>query len=118
MKIHQPKNYLLIFIFAVIVLGVISNDFKTLLVSSIQMDTVGHAIGFFILTFTINALLKLPLINLSICLTFYAAFTEIGQHYLGFRRGEISDFIADVVGILLFILFHWLKTSNRKKISL
>jgi len=41
-------------------------------------------------------------------LIFYAALTEIGQSFLGYRSGELGDFIADIVGISLFVLAKWL----------
>lgn len=73
----------------------------------IKIDKVGHFIGFFFLTWLLNSTLKLPLINLTLTLVLYAALTEIGQYYLGFRKGEINDFIADILGILTFMLIRW-----------
>jgi VanZ family protein len=51
-------------------------------------------------------------------LIFYGALTEIGQSFLGYRSGELGDFIADIVGISLFLLAKWLYvTLFRKKIT-
>jgi len=66
-------------------------------------------IGFFILAWLLHGIFKFPVLSISICLVFYAALTELGQLYLGFRNGEISDFIADIVGITLFIGIKWLR---------
>jgi VanZ family protein len=59
-------------------------------------------------------MLRLPLFNTVICLFFYSALTEFSQYYLGFRRGEFIDFIADVVGISLFAVCQWLFTLYKK----
>jgi len=72
------------------------------------LDTIGHLTSFFILTWVSHSIIKLPL---SICmplLIFYAALTEIGQSFLGYRSGELGDFIADIIGISLFVLTKWL----------
>jgi len=69
-----------------------------------KIDTIGHFIGFFILTWLIHSMIKLSLLTTFITLSFYGALSEIGQYYLGFRHGEFSDFFADIVGISFFIL--------------
>jgi len=77
-------------------------------INKIQIDTFGHIIGFFGLSWILIRLVKLPLVNTVVCLYFYSAVTEIGQHYLGFRSGQFFDFVADVVGISLFATLQWL----------
>jgi len=72
-----------------------------------KIDTIGHFTGFFILTWLISSLLRLPLLNIVLCLIFYGALSEIGQWYLGFRNGEFTDFYADTAGILVFSLLKW-----------
>ena len=72
------------------------------------IDTIGHLTGFFILTWVSHSIIKL---SISLCiplLIFYAALTEIGQYFLAYRNGDVGDFIADVVGICLFVLAKWL----------
>lgn len=79
------------------------------------IDTLGHIIGFFILTWVCHSIIKL---SLRICvplLIFYAALTEIGQSYLSFRKGEAGDYIADVIGVLLFVMLKWLYQLIRQK---
>ena len=71
------------------------------------IDTIGHLTSFFILTWVSHSLIKLPL---SVCiplLAFYAALTEIGQSFLGYRNAEWGDFIADIIGISLFVIAKW-----------
>ena len=80
-----------------------------------QIDTIGHFTGFFILTWVISSVLRLPLLNIVICLIFYGALTEIGQWYLGFRNGEFTDFLADATGILIFALLKWSAIVYGKK---
>lgn len=85
----------------------IPNELSIMFTQKIQIDTFGHVIGFFGLSWILIGLMKLPLINTVICLFFYSALTEIGQYYLGFRSGEFFDFVADVVGISLFAIVQW-----------
>lgn len=69
-----------------------------------RIDSVGHFIGFFILAWVFNGVLKLSLLHTSVCLSLYAVASEIGQYYLGFRNGEFRDVIADMVGVVLFVV--------------
>jgi hypothetical protein len=73
-----------------------------------EIDTIGHLISFFILTWVCHSIIKLPL---SICvplLIFYGALTEIGQSFLSYRTGQWGDFFADIIGISLFVIIKWL----------
>lgn len=79
------------------------------------IDTIGHLTSFFILTWVSHSVIKLSLPFCIPLLTFYAALTEVGQSFLGYRSGELGDFIADVVGISLFILAKQLYLSFFKK---
>lgn len=85
----------------------ISDDVRELVFQLTKIDSIGHFIGFFCLTWVLSSLVKLPLLNLAIALIFYSALTEVGQHYLGFRNGEFRDFVADAVGIIAFVLIKW-----------
>jgi hypothetical protein len=78
-----------------------------LIFRSSQIDTIGHFITFFVLTWCISSVIKTPFITTFITLAFYAALTELGQYYLGFRSGEFSDFFADIAGISCFILLKF-----------
>lgn len=80
---------------------------KKLVFRSPQIDTIGHFICFFILTWVVCSILKLTLLRTFITLTFYAALSELGQYYLGFRRAEFSDFFADVAGVSLYIILKY-----------
>lgn len=73
-----------------------------------KVDSVGHCVGFFFLTWILNTLIKSSILNLVLCLVLYSALTEIGQHYLGFRNGEFRDFIADTLGIGFFMVVHYI----------
>ena len=86
---------------------IFSNDLRTIIFEQVKIDSIGHFIGFFCLSLLLNSLLKLPLFNTVICLIFYAALSEIGQYYLGFRNGEFRDVVADILGVLLFTLLKW-----------
>ena len=69
-----------------------------------QIDTIGHFIGFFVLSWLSSSVIKLSFLTTFVTLSFYAGLSELGQYYLGFRNGEFSDFFADVAGISLYIL--------------
>jgi VanZ family protein len=90
-------------------------ELRSLLIQHTRIDSWGHLIGFFLLMWILHSLIKLPLLNSAICMTFYAALSEIGQYYLGFRNGEFRDFIADIAGILLFMLLKWISMVYGKK---
>ncbi|WP_147301970.1 VanZ family protein [Thalassotalea euphylliae] len=85
-----------------------SPELRDIVVSNTQIDTIGHAIGFFVLTWLTSSLFKLPAWPLTIALIGYAALSEVAQYSLGFRNGEFKDFVGDTIGILLFMLLKWL----------
>lgn len=112
-NLHHLFFFLLIaFSFAMIF---ISDDIRELIFQFAKIDTIGHFIGFFFLTWVLSSLLKFPLINLALCLIFYSALTEVGQHYLGFRNGEFRDFVADLIGISTFLLIKWIAVVYGRK---
>ena len=98
--------FVLLIVFSTLLLTV-SNDLRQIIFDNTQIDTIGHLIGFFCLTWILSSLVKLPSIPLIFSLIVYSALSELGQYYLGFRNGEIKDFVADVMGILLFMLIKW-----------
>jgi len=115
MKSRQNLLFLLILILVIIVYSLLSNDFKNLILLSTRIDTIGHFIGFFLLTWFLNKAIKLPMTQLFFALILYAGLTEIGQFYLGFRNGEISDFVADIVGISLYAVIKWARLVYGKQ---
>ena len=80
-----------------------------------EIDTIGHLTSFFILTWVSHSIIKLSLPLCVPLLIFYGALTEIGQYFLGYRSGELGDFIADVIGISLFVLVKWLYLNYFRK---
>lgn len=85
-----------------------------------QIDTIGHFTSFFILTWLVHSPLKVPLVIAVLTVIFYGALTELGQLYLGFRNGEVIDFLADVAGVLFFTLIkicysYLVKLTQKKK---
>ena len=68
-----------------------------------KIDTIGHFISFFLLTWLVNSLLKVPMVQSVLVLFFYAILTEVGQYHLLFRSAELTDVLADTVGIFTFI---------------
>ncbi|MCJ8320824.1 MAG: VanZ family protein [Colwellia sp.] len=112
-------HFLFLLIILLSLLGLVfSNDIRILLFEHTKIDSIGHFVGFFCLSLLLNSIFKFPLLTTVICLVFYAALSEIGQYYLGFRNGEFRDFVADVVGILFFALLKWIYTVYWRKSSL
>jgi len=85
-----------------------SNEVRNAIFRNTQIDTIGHFIGFFCLTWILSSFVKLSTPALTMALVIYAGLSELGQYYLGFRNGEIKDFIADLLGIGCFLLFKWI----------
>lgn len=94
-----------------------SVDLRRLAFRSTQIDSIGHIISFFCLTWVLHSILKLPLFNTSLTIAFYGLLTELGQYYLGFRSAEVSDFISDLIGIALFAMIRWFILMYRNRSS-
>ena len=107
MKSNRQLLAILILSLMLVLFFFIPSELSLLVMRKIKIDTYGHIIGFFGLSWILIGLIKLPLINTVICLFFYSAITELSQYYLGFRSGEFFDFVADVVGISLFAILQW-----------
>lgn len=106
----KSRYHLLIIILIVALflsLYLISPEFRTIVLRSTKVDSIGHIISFFGLTWVLHSILKLPLFNTMLTVSLYGALTEFGQYYLGFRSGEVSDFIADLIGVALFGIIRW-----------
>lgn len=82
----------------------------------IQLDSIGHIIGFFLLTAIFIAILNIKLYLTITCLLCYGALSELGQYYLGFRNGEVRDTLADFIGIGLFLLCYFCYKAIEKRV--
>ena len=109
MKSQQHLLLLLICLTLGIVVSLLAHDWAAIVFRSTQIDSIGHLIGFFTLTWFLHGVFKFPLVNIAITLVFYGGLTELAQWHLGFRNGELSDFLADVAGVTLFVALKWLK---------
>jgi len=112
LKAHHHLIFFILIITGAILLFfsselLLPEEIKKLVFRSPQIDTIGHFIGFFILTWIVFSLLKFSMWKTLLTLSFYAALSELGQYYLGFRNGEFSDFFADVAGISLYLLLKY-----------
>mgnify|MGYP000194254788 CR=1 FL=1 len=103
------RHILLFFLILCFLTGLyfIAADYSDTLYANTRVDSVGHFIGFFCLGWIFSSLLKIPLFSTCVCLSFYAVFSEIGQHYLGYRAGEFRDVVADICGILFYAFVKW-----------
>ncbi|WP_405054429.1 VanZ family protein [Thalassotalea fonticola] len=79
------------------------------------LDKSGHFFGFLLLTWLVNRLIKIDLTPTILTLCVYAALTELGQSYLEFRSGQFTDFIADVLGCLCYVLIVMANKNKVKK---
>jgi len=118
-KIRHHLTFFILIISAAILLFFSSElllpiELKKVIFRSPQIDTIGHFISFFILAWLIHSLMKLTLLETLITLSFYGALSELGQYYLGFRNGELSDLYADITGVGLFILLKLLYLIYKK----
>ena len=94
-----------------------SADFRRIAFRSTEIDSIGHIISFFCLTWVLHSILKLPLFNTMLTVAFYGVLTELGQYYLDFRSAEVSDFISDLIGIALFAIIRWSILMYRNRSS-
>ena len=113
----KSRHHLLFFLVMILITISIVNfsSLRSLLIEHTKIDSIGHLIGFFFLMWILHSLIKLPLLNSAICVIFYGALSEVGQYYLGFRNGELRDFVADIIGVLLFVLLKWMSMVYGKK---
>ncbi|MCL1138370.1 VanZ family protein [Shewanella pneumatophori] len=73
-----------------------------------NLDKIGHVGSFFMLSYLTYLAFKPKWYLLAVILAGYAIFIEIVQSQLSYRSASFADFIADMVGILLFYTSHWL----------
>jgi hypothetical protein len=82
----------------------LTNEIRAFLYRVPKVDTIGHFISFFLLTWLVVVIIRIPMTISVITIILYGAITEVGQYYLGFRSGEFADFLADIVGVTIFIV--------------
>ena len=107
MKSRYHLSILAIIVILFFCLYFSSNEFRRVVFRSTEIDSIGHIISFFCLAWVLHSILKLPLFNTILTVAFYGALTELGQYHLGFRSAQLSDFIADLIGIALFAIIRW-----------
>jgi hypothetical protein len=82
---HHLTFFILVFCSAILLFFsselLLPDAIKKLVFRSPQIDTIGHFIGFFILTWVVSSILKLSLITTLVTLSFYGALSELGQYY-------------------------------------
>lgn len=117
MKSRYHLSILAIIVILFFCLYFSSADFRRIAFRSTEIDSIGHIISFFCLTWVLHSILKLPLFNTMLTVAFYGALTELGQYYLGFRSAQVSDFIADLIGIALFAIIRWSILMYRNRSS-
>lgn len=73
-----------------------------------HFDKIGHIGSFFVLSYLTYFAFKPRWYILAVVLAFYAVFIEMVQSQLSYRSASFADFVADMIGILLFYLTQWL----------
>lgn len=104
MKNHQLLILFWVSLFSFLCLQYPLDELLELFKRHVRVDTIGHFLGFFILAWVIHSLINISLFKTALIITVYAVLSELGQFYLGYRSGEINDTIADITGVLFFIL--------------
>ena len=117
MKSRYHLSILAIIVILFFCLYFSSADFRRIAFRSAEIDSIGHIISFFCLTWVLHSILKLPLLNTMLTVAFYGVLTELGQYYLGFRSAQVSDFISDLIGIALFAIIRWSILMYRNRSS-
>ncbi len=117
MKSRYHLLTLIVIVILFFCLYFISEDFRRVVFRSTEIDSIGHIISFFCLTWVLHSILKLPLFNTMLTVGFYGMLTELGQLYLGFRSAQMSDFISDIIGISLFGVIRWSILMYRNRSS-
>ncbi len=72
------------------------------------MDKLGHLGSFFCLALLTHLAFEPKWYSLAGILASYALFIELVQSRLPYRSASSADFIADMVGVLLFYFGLWL----------
>ena len=117
MKSRYHLLTLIIIVILFFCLYFVSEDFRRIVFRSTEIDSIGHIISFFCLTWVLHSILKLPLFNTMLTVGFYGILTELGQYYLGFRSAQMSDFISDIIGIAIFGVIRWSILMYRNRSS-
>lgn len=112
MKAHHHLTFFILILCGVCLLFfsselLLPESVKKLIFRFPEIDSIGHFIGFFVLTCLVSSILHFSPSNTFYSLCFYSALSELGQYYLGFRNGEFSDFCADVAGISCYLLLKY-----------
>lgn len=104
-----------------------SSIFFNLVASMPYGDKIGHLAIFATLTFGANMLLnfrnvpfvnsKLPIYFGSVLVLLFAAVEELSQNFVASRTLDISDFIADIVGIAIATWLSYLFAERKRVIS-
>ncbi|MFT5236079.1 MAG: VanZ family protein [Shewanella sp.] len=72
-----------------------------------NMDKIGHFGSFFCLAYLTHFAFKPKWYQLAIMLACYGIFIELVQSTLPYRSASVADFVADMLGVLLFSCCHW-----------
>ena len=71
-----------------------------------HLDKIAHFIVFAGLTLLVDLAFRLPLLICFVLLTGYGISVELVQGYLPQRDASIADIIADMAGIVSYLLLH------------
>jgi VanZ family protein len=75
-------------------------------IGNYHFDKVGHFIVFFCLTGLLMKSFGLPLVVIGICGLVYGGGIELIQDQLAHRQGSWLDLLADMTGVLVYIMSH------------
>lgn len=110
----MPKfsNHITLFFRLALVLAVVLMTYLTLSkptgsVHGLINDKLAHGIGFFVLAFVLDmAFPRFHLLWKLLVLAGYGLLIELLQLYTGYRHFSWWDWLADIVGLLLYLPWH------------
>ncbi len=82
------------------------------------MDKIGHFGSFFGLSLLTYLAFKPRWYTLTIFMAGYALFIELVQSRLPYRSADSADFLADMLGVLLFYFVRWIYRRYIKNSSI
>lgn len=78
-------------------------------------DKIGHMSSFFILTALTYLAFRPHWLFILVVMGAYGIIIEVIQSYIPYRGAEVADVVADLTGVLLFYILHFIYSKTFKK---
>lgn len=111
----RRRVYQSLFMFVIIVCTVLfAKEVDTSAFKFDNIDKVAHFGIFFVLTACLRRAIKAPIWVYALALAAYGAGVELMQAQLPHRQASFADFIADVAGVIAYLVFHQVTFGIKK----